>query len=120
MLQQELNEIREHEEIYYHIEFQDETRTDVNPFRLRNFLSDKCNQKVEELTKGSKNGFSFKVEAILQRNLLSDIKKFEELFCETTYTIYIAGQPSDTVVDKYQDQPMICDKCHKYRHTKTR
>ena len=47
VLQQELNEIKEPEEIYYHIEFQDETKGDVNPFKLRNFLSDKCNQKVE-------------------------------------------------------------------------
>ena len=85
VLQQELNEIKEPEEIYYHIEFQDETKRDVNPFKLRNFLSDKCNQKVEELTTDSKNGFSFKVKPILQLNLLSDIKKFEDFPCEISF-----------------------------------
>ena len=84
VLQQELNEIKEPEEIYY-IEFQDETKREVNPFKLRNFLSDKCNQKVEELTTDSKNGFSFKVKPILQLNLLSDIKKFEDFSCEITF-----------------------------------
>ena len=85
VLQQELNEIKEPEEIYYHIEFQDETKREVNPFKLRNFLSDECNQKVEELTTDSKNGFSFKVKPILQLNLLSDIKKFEDFSCEITF-----------------------------------
>ena len=61
VLQQELNEIREPEEIYYHIEFQDETKTDIHPCKLRNFLSDMCNHKMEELTTDSKNGFSFKI-----------------------------------------------------------
>ena len=84
-LQQELNEIKEPEEIYYHIEFQDETKRDVNPFKLRNFLGDKCSQKVEKLTTDSKNGFSFKVKPILQRNLLSDIKKLEDFSCEIIF-----------------------------------
>ena len=57
---------------------------DVNPFKLRNVLSDKCNQKVEELTTYSKNGFSFKVKPILQLKLLSDIEKFEDFPCEST------------------------------------
>ena len=55
---------------------------EVNPFKLRNFLSDKCNQKVEELTTDSKNGFSFKVKPIHQLKLLSDIKRFEDVSCE--------------------------------------
>ena len=84
VLQQELNEIKEPEEIYYHIEFQAETKREVNPFKIRNFVSDKCNQKFEELTTDSKNGFSFKVKPIFQVNLLSDIRKFEE-FCEITF-----------------------------------
>ena len=54
VLQQELNEIKEPEEIYYHVEFHDETKRVVNPFKLRNFLSDKCYQKVEELKADSK------------------------------------------------------------------
>ena len=45
VLQQELNNIKEPEEIYYHNEFKDETQREVNPFKLRIFLSDKCNQK---------------------------------------------------------------------------
>ena len=56
VLQQELNEIKEPEEIYYHIEFQGETKREVNPCKLQNLFSDKCNQKVEELTTNSKNG----------------------------------------------------------------
>ena len=48
-LQQELNEIEEPEQTHCHIEFQDETKREVSPFKLRNFLSDKCNQKFEEL-----------------------------------------------------------------------
>ena len=79
VLQQELNEIKEPEEIYHHIEFKDKTMKQVTPFKLRNFLSDKFNQTVEQLTTDSKNGFSFKVKPILQINLLSDIKRFEVL-----------------------------------------
>ena len=43
VLQQELYEIKEPEEIYYDIDINDETKREVNPFKLRNFLSDKCN-----------------------------------------------------------------------------
>ena len=85
VLQQELNEIKEPEEIYHHIELQDETKRDENPFKLQNFLSDKCNQKVEELTTDNKIGFSFKVKPNLQLNLLSDIKKFEDFPCKVTF-----------------------------------
>ena len=85
VLQRELNEIKEPEEKYYHIEFQDETMRDVNPLKLRNFLSDKCNQKDEELAIGSKNGFCFKVKPILQLTLLSDIEKFEDFPSEITF-----------------------------------
>ena len=88
VLQQELNEIEEPEEIYYHVEFQDLTKGEVNPFKLRNFLSDKCNQKVEELTTESKNRFSFKVKPILQLNLLSDIKNFEDFSSEINCHIF--------------------------------
>ena len=59
VLQQEVNEIKEPEEIYYHLGFQNKTKREVNLFKLRIFLSDKCNQKVEELTLDSKNLFSF-------------------------------------------------------------
>ena len=52
---------------------------EFNAFKLRKFLSDKCNQKVEKLAKDSKNGFSFKP------NLLSDIKKYEDIICEITF-----------------------------------
>jgi len=85
VLQQELNEIKEPVELYYHIEFNDETKGKGNLFELRNFLSDEGNQKIEELTVDSKNEFSFKVKPILQLNLLSDMKKFEDFYCEITF-----------------------------------
>ena len=85
VLQQELNEIKEPEEIYVHIEFHDETKREINPFKLRSFSSGKFNQKDEKLTKDSKNCFFFKVKPILQLNLLSDIKKFEDFSCEITF-----------------------------------
>ena len=50
------------------------------------FLGDKCNQKVEELTTDSKKEISFKVKPLLQLTLLTDIKKFEDIFCEITFT----------------------------------
>ena len=62
---------------------------EVNPFELRNFLSDKCNQKIEELTTDIKNGFSFKVNPILQLNLLSYIKRFEDFSCEDTFNKFL-------------------------------
>ena len=89
VLQRELNEFKEPEEINYHNEFQDETKREVNPFKLRNFLSDKCNQKVDELTTNSKNGFSFKIKPILQLNFFSNIKKFEDFPCEITFQIFL-------------------------------
>ena len=85
VLQRKLNEIKEPEELYYQIEFQDETKREVNPFKLQNFLSEKCNQNVEELIMDSKNGFSFKVKPILQLNLISNIKNFEDFSCEITF-----------------------------------
>ena len=84
-MQQELNEIKEPEEIYYHYEFQDEIKGEVNPFNLRNFLSDKCNQKVEEITTESNIGFLLQNQTLLQLNQLSDIKKFEEFSCEIIF-----------------------------------
>ena len=36
VLQQELNEIKELEELYFHIECQDETKKEVSPFKIRN------------------------------------------------------------------------------------
>ena len=85
VLQQELNEIKEPEELYYHIEFQDETRREVNSFKLRNFLMDKRVYKVEELTADSKNGLFFKVKHVLQLNLLSIISNFEDFSCEIIF-----------------------------------
>ena len=76
-------------EMYYNIEFQDETKREVNPIKLRNFLSDKSNQKVKELATDSKNRFSFKVKPILRLNLLSYIKKFEDFSCETTFHSFL-------------------------------
>ena len=58
VLQQELNEIKEPEELYYRIEIQDETKWEVKPVKLQNFMSDKCSQKVEELATDCKNWFS--------------------------------------------------------------
>ena len=52
---------------------------EVNPLKQQNFLSDKRNQKNQELTTDSKNGFSFKVKPTLQLNLLSDIKNTEDV-----------------------------------------
>ena len=46
----------------YCIDFDDEIKRDVNPLKLRNFRSDKCNEKVEELITDSKNGFSLKLK----------------------------------------------------------
>ena len=77
--------MKEPEEIYHHIEFLDETKREVKPFKLRNFLSSRYNQKVEELTRDIKIGFPFNVEPILQVNLLSDIKKFVDFSCEMTF-----------------------------------
>ena len=55
VLQQELNEIKLPEEIYYHIKFHDETKREVEPFKLRNFWSDMFSQKVEGLTTDNEN-----------------------------------------------------------------
>ena len=76
-----MNEIKESEEKYYHIEFHYWTKREFSPFKLRNFLNNKCNQKVEELSTDSKNGFSFKFKPILQPNLLSDNKMLEDFSC---------------------------------------
>ena len=72
---QDLNEIKEAAEIYYYIEFHDKTMREVNFFKLWKILSDKCSQKVKELTTHSKTWFSFKVEKIEELNLLTEIKK---------------------------------------------
>ena len=48
-------------------------------------MSDKCNEKVEELTRDSQNGFSCRGKPILQLNLLSNTKKFENFCCEIIF-----------------------------------
>ena len=101
VLQHEPNGIKEPEEIYYPIEFHDETKRLVNPFKLQNFLSDnisKCNQKVEELTSDSKNRFSFKVYPFIEnpiepifmksRNSTAVLLTFN--LQEQSYSIYIS------------------------------
>ena len=75
--------------MYYKIQFLDETRREKNSFKLRNLLSDKCNQKVEELSTDSKNGLSFKVKSSHQLNLLSNVKQFEEFSCEITFHKFV-------------------------------
>ena len=50
---------------------------EVNPFKLRNFLSSKCNQKINELTTDSKNGFSFKIKKNEELNQLSGRKTWK-------------------------------------------
>ena len=71
---------------YYHIEFDDEIKREVNPFKLRNFLSDKCIQKVNDLKTDSKNGFSFKGKKNEELNQLSDTKMFKEFSCEIAFS----------------------------------
>ena len=72
-LQQELNEVKEPEETYYYMNFTTKLG-EGNPLKLRNFMSDKCNQKVEEIT-NNKKLFSFNVETNEELNQLSEIKK---------------------------------------------
>ena len=74
----------------------------VNSFKLRNVLSDKCNQKVEKLTTDNKNGFSFKVKPILQLNLLSDIKKFENFSCEINFHKYLNQTKGIIYIQNYK------------------
>ena len=48
ILQQKQNEIKEPEDKCYHIELYDATKREVDLFKLLKFLSDKCNQIVED------------------------------------------------------------------------
>ena len=89
VLKEELNQIKEPEEIYYHIDFHDETKREVNPFNLQGSSSDKCNQKVEEVTADSKNDFYFEVKLIHQINLLSIIERFEDFSYEITLSKFL-------------------------------
>ena len=59
------------------LEFHDETKGEVNPIKLHNFLSDKCNQKVNELTTDSNSGFSFEIKKNEELNLLSERKSLK-------------------------------------------
>ena len=72
------------EEIYYHIEFNDETKREIDPFELRNFLSDKCKQKFKDITTDRKNWFSFTDKTNEELNNLSEIKKVD-FFSEITF-----------------------------------
>ena len=85
VLQQEPNGIKEPEQIYYHTEFHKEFKIEVNPLKLRSFLSDKCTQKVIKLTTGSKNGFPFKVKKNEELNHLYETKKFDDFSCVITF-----------------------------------
>ena len=182
-LQDELNQVKEPDDKYYHIEFQKDSRREINPFKLRDFLSAKCGQQIDKLTVDSKDGFSFQVKSIRPQNALFEIDQFNDITCKISlhnylneckglmyiqnfefnddfkealkkeypyikdanaadfiktkneattavlltfnlpqppYSIYIPGEPKNTVVYKFIDRPMMCRKCHKYGHTTKR
>ena len=62
LLQQDMNQIKEPEERCYHIKIDDEIKRHVNPFKLRSCLSDKSNQKVQEVATDTQNRLFFKVK----------------------------------------------------------
>ena len=168
---------------YYHIEFQNEIKRDINAYELRTFLNKEANERIEKLTTDSKDGFSFLVNITEHTEKLTEITKFEEYDCKITphkylnqikgvlyiyeyefndqfgehlkmeypfveevieatfmkpknkqatallltfnldtlpYSLYIPGERSDSIVYPYHDRPMICHKCYRYGHTKTR
>ena len=53
-------------------------KTEVNPFKLQNFLSDKCNRKVEDLE-------TEKVKENGELKQMFYIKKFKDFLCEITF-----------------------------------
>ena len=85
LLQHELNDIKEPEEIYYPIEFEEGFKRNVNPSKLTNSFSNTCSQKDNELTTDNKNGFSFKVKRNQKLNQSSDIGDFEAFSCEIIF-----------------------------------
>ena len=88
-LQDELNQVKEPDDKYYHIEFQKDSRREINPFKLRDFLSAKCGQQIDKLTVDSKDGFSFQVKSIRPQNALFEIDQFNDITCKISLHNYL-------------------------------
>ena len=84
-------------------------------------MSDKCNQKFEELTRDSKSDFSFKVKLIVQLNQISDIKKFEQFSCEITFYKFLYQREGIIYLQncefnqEFEKKKLYCNEFHQVK-----
>jgi len=74
---------------FYHIEFDSETKRDVNPYKLKTCIEGHINEKVEKLTTDSQNGFSFQVEITESTKELVHITEIDDVNCKISYHKYL-------------------------------
>jgi len=74
---------------FYRIEFDSETKRDVNPYKLKTCIEGHINEKVEKLTTDSQNGFSFQVENTESTKKLVHITEIDDVNCKISPHKYL-------------------------------
>ena len=79
----------EPEKKFYHIEFDRETKRDVNPYKLKTIIENECKEKVEKLTTDSQNGFSFQIKITESTEKLTQITEIDDVNCKISRHKYL-------------------------------
>jgi len=74
---------------FYHIEFDRETKRNVNPYELKTTIEDHCKEKVEKLTTDSQNGFSFQIKITESTEKLVHITEIDDVNCKISPHKYL-------------------------------
>jgi len=74
---------------FYHIEYDRETKRDVNPYKLKTIIENECKEKVEKLTTDSQNGFSFQIKITESTKELVLVSEIDDVKCKITPHKYL-------------------------------
>ena len=86
----------------YHIEFDSETKRDVNPYKLKTWIEGHINEKVEKLATESHNGFSFQVEITESTKESVHITEIDDVKCKISPHKYLSQIQGVVYIYEYE------------------
>ena len=92
----------EPEKRFYRIEFDRETKRDVNPYKLKTIIENECKEKVEKLTTDSQNSFSFQIKHTESTKELVKITEIDDVKCKITFHRYLNGVQGVIYIYEYE------------------